>query len=355
MNINLQGFVSPSTFRTTNLYADGMHGLYYRTNLPDPSYIETGSILPWGWISDSIAAGGGGSTDSSWVSIQTNAISPLSGSEIALNGAVTYQERTISQNDTLKAADWGKTLINTGATNDTLYLVNAVSATASVPDNATVIIESRGAGNIVVYDNDGTLIATDLDNETFATYETVGTALRKTGTDTIKLLTTVGQLMGWALYEDTTYASAADSFYVAAGTRTTLQIFPDMTTSLANDYLPYGVDSLWSHSDTSMIGISVGASYTVRVSFKFKNSATAGSGSATLHYDIGNVDSSPIDIADRFVSMPKAANTETVFNTTTMLYSLGTFVSNGCRLQIESITGNTEIYDISVMIRLETR
>jgi len=157
---------------------------------------------------------------------------------------------------------------------------------------------------------------------------------------------------GWAHYIDTAYATAADSFYVAQGSTLTLPIKADMTAALVTNYLPNGVDSLFSQQDSTILGITTGASYTVRVSFKAKNSNNTGY--ATIAFDIGTGGTPNIASSETFV-FPKGAGVETQESKTILLYSLDTFVANGCKIKVTADTGNLEIYDIRLLIRLDSR
>jgi len=157
---------------------------------------------------------------------------------------------------------------------------------------------------------------------------------------------------GWAHYIDTAYATAADSFYVAQGSTLTLPIKADMTATLATNYLPNGVDSLFSQHDSTILGITTGASYTVRVTFKAKNSNNTGY--ATIALDIGTGGTPNITTAESLV-FPKGAGVETQESKTILLYSLDTFVANGCKIKVTADTGNLEIYDIRLLIRLDSR
>ena len=157
---------------------------------------------------------------------------------------------------------------------------------------------------------------------------------------------------GWAHYIDTAYATAADSFYVAQGSTLTLPIKADMTAALVTNYLPNGVDSLFSQQDSTILGIDTGASYTVRVTFKAKNSSNTGY--ATIAFDIGTGGTPNITTAETLV-FPKGAGVETQESKTVLLYSLDTFVANGCKIKVTADTGNLEIYDIRLLIRLDSR
>jgi len=157
---------------------------------------------------------------------------------------------------------------------------------------------------------------------------------------------------GWAHYIDTAYATAADSFYVAQGSTLTLPVKADMTAALVTNYLPNGVDSLFSQHDSTILGITTGASYTVRVTFKAKNSNNTGY--ATIALDIGTGGTPNITTAESLV-FPKGAGVETQESKTILLYSLDTFVANGCKIKVTADTGNLEIYDIRLLIRLDSR
>lgn len=260
---------------------------------------------------------------------------------------ISQNSRELNQNDTLKTADFGKVVYNNDATNDTLYIPTGLTMDKV---SQFVGVESYGDGSVVIIEMSGVTL-TDIENTAVDTTIMRATAIRCLGTNTYKILSKTTGEFGWAHYIDTAYSTAADSFYVAQGSTATLPIKADMTAALSTNYLPYGVDSLWSQFGNKIIPTAVGASYTVRVNFKAKNSSNTGY--ATLALDIGT-GGTPNIVTGETLVFPKGAGVETQESRTVLLYSLDTFVANGCAIKITADTGNLEIYDISLMIRLDS-
>lgn len=146
---------------------------------------------------------------------------------------------------------------------------------------------------------------------------------------------------GWAQYTDTTYDSS-NKYLISQGDTAKFPLFWD---EKVDSQLPFGVDSLFSRADTTIIGRS-GDSYMIRVNFKAEVSTT--NGHCDMIHDIGN--GSPIVINQQVVTFPRGANTEHSFSYTTLLFSLGTFQSNGCSIKFYAEDGNLELWDFSLIV-----
>ena len=298
---------------------------------------------------------------------------------------ISQNSRELNQNDTLKTADFGKILYNDDTSNDTLYIPAGITADVF---SQYVGIETYNSASIVII-TDATQLR-DIENTLIDTLTVKAAAIRRVAADKFRLLSSsevyitasdtaamltpyltsstgyiqdslytqtqvdsiISAQNGWAHYVDTAYATAADSFYVAQGSTATLPLKANMADGLVTSYLPNGVDSLFSQHDSTILGIATAATYTVRVNFKAKNSSNTGY--ATLALDIGT-GGTPNIVTAETLTFPKGAGIETQESKTILLYSLDTFIANGCKIKVTADTGNLEIYDIRLLIRLDSR
>jgi len=147
---------------------------------------------------------------------------------------------------------------------------------------------------------------------------------------------------GWAQYADTQY-TVGNPFVVSAGTTVAL---PNNAGSTITSQLPTGVTELYD--GTRMVSDDVGAAYAIRIGFTVSNSSQTGA--FALDADISAAGDGSIDIFNRTTSLARGANTPQAYNTTNLIYSLGTFAANGAIIRFESIAGDSSIYDISYVI-----
>ena len=151
---------------------------------------------------------------------------------------------------------------------------------------------------------------------------------------------------GWAIYFDDTYTVGSPFSVTAVAGIVKLQCDGAKSTTVTSE-LPTGVAALWDTVNDEIIGVAVGNSYDVRVGFKAKN--TNITGSFDILFDIGNPSGQVISA--RTYTFPKGANTEVQFSIGIPLFSMATFVANGCKVYIDSLIGDTTIYDISIFVK----
>lgn len=151
---------------------------------------------------------------------------------------------------------------------------------------------------------------------------------------------------GWAIYFDNTYTSGSPLSVTAAGGNVQLECDGAGANTVTSE-LPTGVSALWDTTNDKLIGTGAGNAYDVRIQFKAKNDNV--NGVMDIIFDIG--DPSGIVIAQRTYAFPKGANTEVIFSIGIPLFSMSTFVANGCKIWLDSITGDTTIYDIDILIK----
>ena len=151
---------------------------------------------------------------------------------------------------------------------------------------------------------------------------------------------------GWAVYFDNTYTSGSPLSVTAAGGDVLLECDGAGANTVTSE-LPDGVSALWDTTNDKLIGTGVGDGYDVRIQFKAVNDNV--NGLMDVKFDIG--DPSGIEISARTYAFPKGASQEITFSIGIPLFSMATFVANGCKIFIDSITGDTDIYDISIFIK----
>lgn len=97
---------------------------------------------------------------------------------------------------------------------------------------------------------------------------------------------------------------------------------------------------MWDNN--KLIGVNNKDVFTTEIRFNAKSSAV--NGYFTIDLDIGTV------IRKESLAFYKSANTEQSFAIVLNYFSAATFISNGCEVFIESLNGNTSIYDIKILI-----
>jgi len=109
--------------------------------------------------------------------------------------------------------------------------------------------------------------------------------------------------------------------------------------------LPEGITDLYDVETSKLLGINSGDAYLLRFDAKIFTSNP--SGLAKLKIDIGGAQGV---ILNQPINFPKGTGLSNVnnYNTTLWYYSLDTFVLNGGDIIIESVTGDTSIFDISI-------
>jgi hypothetical protein len=151
---------------------------------------------------------------------------------------------------------------------------------------------------------------------------------------------------GWAQYIDGEHT--VGSPLAVNNAKVQLTIDPAAGTgSKIETYLPAGVTEFWNSTTNKIIGQKEGDAYTIRVNFVGDPAGVSDYGE--IIFDIG--DGAPdIPIATRTVSFAKA--TPTSVSTTTSLFSLDTFIANGCKIYFDTSTSgdSVDVYDISVVI-----
>jgi len=152
--------------------------------------------------------------------------------------------------------------------------------------------------------------------------------------------------MGWAMYVDSTYTSGSP--LSVAGT--SVQITNDgLGVGTNTSYLPPDSVTLWDTSTNKIVSYTIGNSFDLRLGFKSKvNSANS---YFDIIFDIG--DPSGVVIAANTLVAPKGNGVETSYFVDIPIFSLDTFVANGCKIFADSTeSGHTyTIYDITLMIK----
>lgn len=148
---------------------------------------------------------------------------------------------------------------------------------------------------------------------------------------------------GWAQYKDTSLTSIAPQLVLEGITATLTN--NALSTIVSN--LPIGGGALYDAATSKITPYSSGDAYMLRVDFKAFTSSQ--SGLLSLKLDIGGAQGV---IFDRDITFPKGTGLSNVrsVSTSSLIYTLDTFVANGGAIQVESIVGNTSIYDVTYVI-----
>ena len=158
-------------------------------------------------------------------------------------------------------------------------------------------------------------------------------------------LTTDRQIdLGWENMASNDYTSGSPLVTLAGDTST---INFNGGTSINRDYLPVGVDSFLNRTTNTFNPVNVGDNYEIRVSFTGESSVSNG-GNAYILLDIGGAN--PI-VEQEQIFFTKGANTPQSFSVHFSVFALDTFITNGGTFKIESITGDTDIYDVKIYIK----
>mgnify|MGYP001585522617 CR=1 FL=1 len=228
---------------------------------------------------------------------------------------------------------------DTAGSDVTLTLPSA----ATLGDGWTCTIKKLGSTADVILDPDGT---ETIDEESSRTMrqKKEATSLSSDGTNWRALYPSV--YTGWAQYVDGEYTSGSPLAVNNAKVQLTIDTTVG-TGSKEETYLPSGVDEFWDETSNTIQAQKAGDAYTVRVNFTGDPGGVDDFGE--IIFDIG--DGSPdIPIATRTIVFAKA--TATSVSTTTSLFSLATFIANGCKIYFDT-TGSgdsIDVYDISVVI-----
>ena len=168
--------------------------------------------------------------------------------------------------------------------------------------------------------------------------------LTRDATETDRLLTKVDK-QGWANYSDTAYTIGSPLTVNNARVQLTVNGLGGAT---EDGYLPAQSTALWSTNSNYIISDNIGNAYDIRV--QFTGDPVGITERIDLEFDIGGAGTNII--TTRTISAPKGGDAAD-FSTTTALFSLGTFVTNGCKVYLNS-TGdgsNWSIYDISIFVK----
>ena len=169
--------------------------------------------------------------------------------------------------------------------------------------------------------------------------------LTQTWPEVQSLLTRV-EKMGWEICDDTAYTSGSP---LSVDNARVLLTCDGLGPNSNNTYLPDGVTELWNTTSNKIISGSTGNAFDVRVNFTADGGVTGDI--MELELDIG--DGSPdIVISSNTITQPKGAG-PFVVSVSFPLFSLSTFVTNGCKLYLNSSNSGDDfdVYDISIFVK----
>ena len=152
----------------------------------------------------------------------------------------------------------------------------------------------------------------------------------------IQELELIQDAKGWAYYDDSTYTSGSPLNIDNA--RTAISIDGAGPTSESR-FLP-GDGELWDTSNNLIIGRNLGDVLTVRLDFK--GVANNNNSYFDIEFDIGS--GSPNVIVSKTRVARKGSGNEQRYSITVQLYTLDTFITNGCKIYLDT-TGSGHDYD----------
>lgn len=146
---------------------------------------------------------------------------------------------------------------------------------------------------------------------------------------------------GWAQYSDSLHTSGSP-LVVEQGEEVIL------TNNAANSitgFLPLDVDSLYSNN--KITPANSGDTYILRIDFTAYTNNN--NGLAEIKLDIGGTQGV---ILKRILQFPRGAGISNAreFSTTNLIFTLDTFIANGGEIKVESVRGDTSIFDVSYVI-----
>jgi hypothetical protein len=148
---------------------------------------------------------------------------------------------------------------------------------------------------------------------------------------------TLNGTTGWGNYRDTVY-TIGSPIVVTQGTIINL---PNNAGAVIETYLPDG-QSLYD--GTQIVSLGIGDAYVIRVGFVTRNNNI--NGKFELELDFGGTLSS----FTATFNFQRGVNVPTRYSDTQLYFTLNTFFANGGTLKIESLIGDTTIYNISYVI-----
>lgn len=148
---------------------------------------------------------------------------------------------------------------------------------------------------------------------------------------------------GWAQYSDSQYTSGSPLVVTEGNTA----VITNNANSIINSQLPFGVTSLYDSATNKITPDKSGDAYMIRIDFTAFSSSQ--SGLATLELDIGAPQN---EILRRGFTFPKGAGLANAIelSTSTLVYTLDTFLANGGSVELRSDEGNTSVFDITFVI-----
>ena len=152
--------------------------------------------------------------------------------------------------------------------------------------------------------------------------------------------------MGYGVYDDSTYTSASPLAIASTATQLTID---GLGGSTYVDQLPEGVTEFWNTTTNRIVSPNIGDAYDLRLGFKAKSSSV--NSYFDIRFDIGSP--SGIVIAGQTKICPKGIGVETSYTIDIPIFSLSTFVSNGCAIWIDTTASafTLSMYDITLMIK----
>lgn len=152
---------------------------------------------------------------------------------------------------------------------------------------------------------------------------------------------------GWGYYVDTAYTEGSP-LSIAAGN---VAVLANNAGTVIESELPSDVATFYNGSRVQ--GTNSGDGLEMRINFKAKT--TSNTGAFAVIFDISAAGDGTNIISKRSSSFVRGTATEQSYSFSTSLFSLNSFVANGCLISFESITGTSSVYDINFLIKRDHR
>ena len=145
--------------------------------------------------------------------------------------------------------------------------------------------------------------------------------------------------VSWANYADDQYDTGS-RLSLTGGVRVKL---PNNAANTINTYMPSGVE-FYDGISQKITPAAVGETYELRINFKGESSTN--NNYAAIELDIGGTQGT---IIERTITFPRGSNVEHSFSTTTSIFCLETFITNGGEIFITP-NNQIQVWDISFML-----
>ena len=288
------------------------------------------------------------STNSGLIATNVTNIATNTSGLTTANSNISTNASNIATNNADISTNAGNIATNTSniATNVTNIGTNTANIATNVADIGTLNTAVDGLNTVV----DANSIAIGFNDTDIANNAAnISTNTTNIGTNTSNIATNVSDIAdvssisGWGSYTDNVYTTGSPLTVTQGNTG----IITNSAATLINTYLPTGVSSFYNPATSRITPENLGDSYVVRVNFTARTDNN--SGSAVLGFNLGPTPGSDL-ILQRTITFPRGIGVDRPVTSSNLTFVTSNFLANGMRIELESIVGDTEIFDISFLI-----